>query len=49
VVDSIKSDLAELRQQLEGGADITAIRESYSRLEGAAFKIAESMYADDAT
>jgi molecular chaperone DnaK len=44
VVEAIRKDVVFLRQLLEGGAEIGALRDAYTRLEGAAFRIAESMY-----
>ncbi len=36
----------QLRRLLEGGGDLDSLRAAYAKLEGAAFRIAESMYAD---
>jgi molecular chaperone DnaK len=36
-----------LRRLLDGGGDIEALRAAYARLEGAAFRIAESMYGGE--
>ena len=47
IVDAVKRDVLSLRKLIDGGGDIAAIREAYSRLEGAAFRIAESMYGGD--
>jgi len=44
VVRAVREDVVGLRQLLDGGAEISAIRDAYARLEGAAFRIAESMY-----
>jgi molecular chaperone DnaK len=41
---SVQQDCASLKQLLEGGGDLTTLRAAYSQLEGAAFRIAESMY-----
>jgi molecular chaperone DnaK len=46
VIEVVKHDMSELRRLLDGGGDIEAIRSSYTTLEGAAFRIAESMYGD---
>ena len=45
----LKSDCVELRRLLDGGGDLDNLRAAYAKLEGAAFRIAESMYADPAT
>jgi molecular chaperone DnaK len=45
-LERLKGDLVVLRESLEGGADIDAIREAYARLETATFAIAEAMYGD---
>jgi molecular chaperone DnaK len=42
----VKSDCQNLRRMLEGGGDLESLRAAYAKLEGAAFRIAESMYAD---
>ena len=42
----VKGDCTQLRRLLEGGGDLESIRAAYAKLEGAAFRIAESMYAD---
>jgi molecular chaperone DnaK len=46
LLDEVKGDCAQLRRLLEGGGDLDAMRVAYAKLEGAAFRIAESMYAD---
>jgi len=46
VLAEIRTQAGALRQLLEGAGDLTALREAYQRLEGAAFKIAESMYGN---
>jgi molecular chaperone DnaK len=44
----VQADCAALRKMLEGGAgDLESLRAAYTRLESAAFRIAESMYGDD--
>ena len=44
----VQADCASLRKMLEGGAgDLESLRAAYTRLESAAFRIAESMYGDD--
>jgi len=40
----VKKDAVTLRTLLDGGGDLTSLRDAYTRLEAAAFKIAESMY-----
>jgi molecular chaperone DnaK len=44
VVRGVQEDMTSLKQLLDGGGEIGAIRDAYTRLEGAAFRIAESMY-----
>ncbi len=46
VLEGVKRDCASLRHLLEAGGDLNAIREAYTKLEGAAFRIAEAMYGD---
>ncbi|MBK8253890.1 MAG: molecular chaperone DnaK [Polyangiaceae bacterium] len=48
ILDSVRGDCTALRQLLETGADLGALKEAYARLEGAAFRIAESIYGGDA-
>ncbi|HEX7600263.1 MAG TPA: molecular chaperone DnaK, partial [Polyangiaceae bacterium] len=43
----VKNDCGALRKLLEGGGDLDALRAAYNRLEGAAFRIAESMYGGE--
>ncbi|MFO0617346.1 MAG: molecular chaperone DnaK [Polyangiaceae bacterium] len=40
----VKKDTVTLKALLEGGGDLTSLRDAYTRLEAAAFRIAESMY-----
>ncbi len=47
-VESIRDDASDLRRLLEGGGSISDIRDAYQRLEGIAFKIAESLYGESA-
>ncbi len=47
VILEIRGDCATLRRLLEGGGDLDALRAAYTRLEGAAFRIAESMYGGE--
>ena len=47
VLEDIRTQVVALRELLQRGGDLTAVREAYQRLEGAAFKIAESMYGSD--
>jgi molecular chaperone DnaK len=44
---SLHEDLEELKNLLEGGADLEGIRDAYTRLENATFQIAEAMYGAD--
>jgi molecular chaperone DnaK len=46
LLDEVKADCASLRRLLEGSGDLEALRAAYSQLEGAAFRIAETMYGD---
>jgi molecular chaperone DnaK len=46
LLDEVRADCNALRRLLEGGGDLDALRAAYAKLEGAAFRIAESMYAD---
>src|SRR6185503_10181726 len=43
----VRNDCMSLRRLLETGGDLESLRAAYSRLEGAAFRIAESMYSGD--
>jgi molecular chaperone DnaK len=42
--DAIREDVALLRETLESGADLGAIRAAYSKLEAATYALAEAMY-----
>lgn len=42
--DAIREDVAVLRETLESGADLTAIRSAYAKLEAATYALAEAMY-----
>lgn len=44
VVESVRADARRLRELLEKGSELNALREAYQDLEAAAFRIAESMY-----
>jgi len=46
ILEEVRGSVVTLRQELQGG-DVTTIREAYQRLEGAAFKLAESVYGGD--
>ncbi len=47
LLDEVKADCDVLRKMLDGAAgDLDSLRAAYTRLEGAAFRIAESMYGD---
>ncbi len=43
----VRGDAVRLRELLEGGGDLDSLRDAYTRLESAAFKIAESMYGSE--
>jgi len=45
LLDELRADCANLRRLLDGG-DLESLRAAYTRLESAAFRIAESMYGD---
>ncbi|XXX77147.1 molecular chaperone DnaK [Sorangium sp. So ce134] len=47
LLGEVHAECAALRKLLEGGGDLDALRAAYARLEGAAFRIAESMYGGD--
>ena len=42
--DAIRQDVALLRETLESGADLSAIRAAYAKLEQATYALAEAMY-----
>ncbi len=44
--DGVRNDLALLRDSIESGSDLQAMRDAYSRLETATFQIAEAMYGN---
>jgi molecular chaperone DnaK len=44
VVRSVREDAGRLRELLEKGGELSALREAYQNLEAAAYRIAESMY-----
>jgi len=44
VLEGVRVQAQELRELLESGGDLVALRDAYQRLEAAAFQIAESMY-----
>ncbi len=44
VLEGVRLQARELRELLESGGDLVALRDAYQRLEAAAFQIAESMY-----
>jgi molecular chaperone DnaK len=46
LLNEVRNDCATLRRLLDGGGDLESLRAAYAKLEGAAFRIAESMYAD---
>jgi molecular chaperone DnaK len=45
ILEEVRGSVLALRQELQGG-DVGSIREAYQRLEGAAFRLAESVYSD---
>jgi molecular chaperone DnaK len=47
LLGEVQAECAALRKLLDGGGDLDALRDAYARLEGAAFRIAESMYGGD--
>ncbi|WP_437743514.1 molecular chaperone DnaK [Sorangium sp. So ce302] len=47
LLGEVHAECAALRKLLEAGGDLDALRDAYARLEGAAFRIAESMYGGD--
>jgi molecular chaperone DnaK len=46
LLSDVRNDVNQLRRLVEGGGDIDGLRAAYAKLETAAFRIAESMYAD---
>jgi molecular chaperone DnaK len=46
ILEDVRIQVVALRKVLDGAGDLTALRDAYQRLEGAAFKIAESMYGN---
>jgi molecular chaperone DnaK len=46
ILEDVRIQVGALRKLLDGAGDLTQLREAYQRLEGAAFKIAESMYGN---
>ncbi|HMJ56635.1 MAG TPA: molecular chaperone DnaK [Polyangiaceae bacterium] len=46
ILEEVRKSVVALRQELQGG-DVSSIREAYQRLEGAAFKLAESVYGGE--
>ncbi len=46
LLGSVRADCTALRKLLDAGADLETLRGAYTRLEGAAFRIAESMYGE---
>jgi len=49
VLEEVRAAVTHLKKMLEVGNDIAAIRDAYQKLEGSAFKIAESMYGGQTT
>jgi molecular chaperone DnaK len=48
VLDGLRGDAADLRKQLDAGADIEGLRTAYQKLEATTFSIAESLYGGQA-
>ena len=44
LVEEVRGDAHALRQLLDGGGDLNTLRDAYTKLEAASFRIAESMY-----
>jgi molecular chaperone DnaK len=49
LIDAVHGDCVRLRALLDKQAPVEQIREAYSKLEGAAFRIAEEMYGGEAS
>jgi molecular chaperone DnaK len=47
LLQEVRGDANRLRELLDGGGDLDSLRDAYTRLESAAFKIAESMYGSE--
>jgi molecular chaperone DnaK len=47
LMDSVRIDCDELKHLLETRGDLESLRAAYAQLEGAAFRIAESMYEEE--
>jgi molecular chaperone DnaK len=47
LLSEVRTDAHNLRLLLDGGGDLTSLRDAYTRLETAAFKIAEAMYGGE--
>ena len=47
LLEDVRQDCIALRRMLEGGGDLDSLRDAYTRLEGAAYRIAESMYGGE--
>jgi molecular chaperone DnaK len=48
-IAAMREDLIALKDSLESGSDLQAIRDAYTQLETATFQIAEAMYGTDDT
>ncbi|HEX7672013.1 MAG TPA: molecular chaperone DnaK [Polyangiaceae bacterium] len=48
-IAAMREDLISLKESLESGSDLQAIRDAYTQLETATFQIAEAMYGTDDT
>ncbi|HZO17051.1 MAG TPA: molecular chaperone DnaK [Polyangiaceae bacterium] len=47
LLETVKTECDQLKRLIDEGGDFDAIRAAYTQLEGAAFRIAESMYGDE--
>ncbi|NUP12585.1 MAG: molecular chaperone DnaK [Polyangiaceae bacterium] len=47
LLSEVRTDAHNLRMLLDGGGDLSSLRDAYTRLESAAFKIAEAMYGGE--
>ncbi len=48
LLEEVKGELSRLKQLLATGGELTSLRDTYQKLEGATFRIAESMYGGSA-
>jgi len=47
ILEGLRVDIGALRTSLDQGADVTAIRDAYQKLESTTFQIAEQLYGGD--